>query len=85
MRILARNVFVPGGEIDVVARDGTMLVAVEVRTSTNRHDPIDALDDPKRARVARLGARIGADRVDFLGIGLNADGIDIHWVPRRTR
>jgi putative endonuclease len=81
MRILARNVVIPGGEIDVVARDGKTLVAVEVRTSTGRIDPIDAIDDPKRARVSRLGGMVRAGRVDLIGIGLRDHGIDIHWLP----
>lgn len=81
MRIVARNVVVPGGEIDVVARDGETLVAVEVRTSKGRTDPIDALDDPKRARVSRLGGIVGAGRVDLIGIGLRDHWIDIHWLP----
>jgi hypothetical protein len=85
MQIIARNVVLPGGEIDVVARDGSVLVAVEVRTSTHRHDPIDALDDLKRARVTRLGAGIGADRVDLVGIGVGDVGIDVHWVPGQAR
>lgn len=83
MRIVARNVVVPGGEIDVIARDGDTVVAVEVRASTGRTDPIDAVDDGKRVRVARLGALVGAARVDLIGIGLSDQGIDIHWLPGR--
>lgn len=71
----------PGGEIDILARDGGTRVAVEVRTTTGRQDPIDALDDAKRSKVARLGALVGADRTDLIGIGLGSEGVDIHWVP----
>ncbi len=79
--MLDYNRAVPGGEIDILARDGRTRVAVEVRTTTGRSDPIDALDDSKRWRVARLGAVAGADRVDLLGVGIGLEGLDIHWVP----
>lgn len=85
MEVIARNVVIAGGEIDIVARDRGRLVAVEVRTSTGRDDPIDALDEPKRDRVSRLGSRIGASRVDLIGIGLGDEGVDVHWVPGRPR
>lgn len=75
----------PGGEIDILARDGETRVAVEVRTTTGRSDPIDALDESKRSRVARLGAIAGADRVDLVGIGVRLEGLDIHWVPGERR
>lgn len=75
----------PGGEIDILARDGETRVAVEVRTTTGRSDPIDALDESKRSRVARLGAMAGADRVDLVGVGVGLQGLDIHWVPGERR
>ena len=81
MRVSARNLVLEDGEIDIVARDGSQLVAVEVRTITGGGDPIDAIDGRKRLRVRRLGARIGASRVDFIGIAIGTDGIEVHWVP----
>jgi Holliday junction resolvase-like predicted endonuclease len=82
--VLGYNQTVPGGEIDILARDGETRVAVEVRTTTGQADPIDALDDAKRSRVARLGAMVGADRVDLVGVGIGYEGLDIHWVPGET-
>ena len=74
------NVELPDGELDLLATDGTVLVAVEVRTTTGLDDPIDAIGPAKRRRVSRLAGRLGAGRVDFLGIRLGRDAIDFHWV-----
>lgn len=78
---VARNVEVPGGEIDILTRDGRERVAVEVRARSGPGDPIDAIDPSKRARVIRLAARAGADRVDLVGVRLGDAAAEIHWVP----
>ena len=78
---LSRNVSVGRGEIDLLARDGGQTVAVEVRTTVGRADPIDALPMSKRRHVADLGRRIGVRRVDAIGIGLDQRGMTVHWVP----
>ena len=70
-----------GGEVDLVARDGDVRVAVEVRTTTGPGDPIDAVDQAKRVHVAALARRLGTSRVDLIGVGLRHWGIEIHWVP----
>ena len=54
MRVLARNVNLPQGEIDIVALDGRTVVFVEVR-STERADtsrPAESVDDRKQARLS---------------------------------
>lgn len=76
-----RNVGVGRGEIDLLAKDGTNKVVVEVRTVTAPDDPIDAVDNTKRRRVGRLSRRIGAHRTDYLGVGFTDSHIDFHWVP----
>ena len=76
-----RNTGIGSGEVDLVCSDGRAVVVVEVRTRRTAGDPIDAVDRRKRQQVARLAARIGADRVDLVGIGLHRYGVDIHWVP----
>jgi len=78
---VARNLAVDGGEIDIVATDSTTRVAIEVRTVTGDGDPIDAVDPTKRAHVRRLAGRVGARRVDFLGVGFRSWGVEVHWVP----
>jgi Holliday junction resolvase-like predicted endonuclease len=75
------NVSVEEGEIDLIARDGHLRVAIEVRTITGPGDPIDAVDSSKRRHVAALARRIGVARVDLVGVGFRQWGIEVHWVP----
>lgn len=79
--MIATNVVVPGGEIDILARDGHRRVAVEVRTRSAGADPVDAADAIKREHAARLTRRAGAVRFDVIGIRVDTDGVDVHWVP----
>jgi putative endonuclease len=57
-RIVARNVRLPGGEIDVIARDGNTIVFVEVKTraSTSYGGAVSAVDARKRATLRALAA-----------------------------
>ncbi len=52
-RIVARNVFTPAGEIDLVALDGTVVVFVEVRSteSADTSRPAASVDDRKQRRL----------------------------------
>lgn len=54
-RILARNYRTPAGEIDIVARDGDVLVFVEVkaRRSARFGPPKAAVDRRKQRKLAR--------------------------------
>lgn len=81
LTVLGRNVKVDGGEVDLVARDGTMKVVVEVRTRTGAGDPIDAVDSAKRDHVLHLASKLRASRVDFVGVGLRPWGVEVHWLP----
>jgi Holliday junction resolvase-like predicted endonuclease len=78
---IATNVEVDGGEIDLLMSDRSTRVAVEVRTVTRDGDPIDAVDGVKRGHVRRLAGRVGAGRVDYLGVGFRPWGVEVHWVP----
>jgi putative endonuclease len=55
-RILGRNVRLPGGEIDIIARDGNVVVFVEVkaRAGTSYGNALGAVDARKRATLRRL-------------------------------
>jgi len=55
-RILKRNVRGPGGEIDLVARDGATLVFVEVKARDGARfgSALAAIDARKRARIRAL-------------------------------
>ncbi len=57
-RVLARNVRVPGGEIDAVCLDGPTLVIVEVKRRDSRRfgSALRAVDARKRATLRRIAA-----------------------------
>ena len=59
MVLLDRNWRCDEGELDLVLRDGPVLVACEVktRTSTAHGHPHEAITDDKLARLLRLGER----------------------------
>jgi putative endonuclease len=55
-RIVSRNVRLPGGEIDLLCRDGETIVVVEVkmRTTVRFGTAFSAVDRRKRATLRRL-------------------------------
>ncbi|HEY5426465.1 MAG TPA: YraN family protein [Candidatus Tumulicola sp.] len=57
-RIVARNVRLPGGEIDAVALDGSTLVIVEVKRRDSRGfgTALSAVGARKRATLRRIAA-----------------------------
>jgi len=63
MRVLARNRWNREGEVDLLARDGSVLVVAEVKTRTSlvRGHPVLAVTEGKRRRLYRL-ARYWAQR-----------------------
>jgi putative endonuclease len=79
-RILDRRVRSRLGEIDIVARDGPILVFVEVktRTGTRYGSPVDAVDWRKRKKLIQLAKRYLARkkmtdvpiRFDIVGVEL---------------
>jgi putative endonuclease len=83
-RILARNVVLPPGELDLVALDGRSLVFVEVR-STEDADPerpaasVDAAKQRKLTDVAL--AYLGQHRL--LGHPARFDVLAVSWPPNR--
>jgi putative endonuclease len=64
MEILGLNVRVGRLELDIVARDGPVVVVVEVRARGPGSwvRPLDSVDRGKRARVRRAGERLWRDR-----------------------
>lgn len=57
-RIVGRNVRLPGGEIDVIARDGDTVVFVEVKARTNGSfgSAVGAVDARKRKTLRVLAS-----------------------------
>jgi putative endonuclease len=52
-RIAARGFRCPAGEIDIVARRGRLLVAVEVKTRATIDAAAEAIDQRQRSRIER--------------------------------
>ncbi|MBB6120381.1 YraN family protein [Nocardiopsis algeriensis] len=81
MRVVDRNWRIPAGEIDIVARDGAVLVVAEVKTRTSlRHGhPVEAVHPRRRRRLRHLGRAWAASRrvparplrVDGIGVLLS--------------
>jgi putative endonuclease len=89
LRVIARNVRLGAGEIDVIAFGGSTLVFAEVKTARSRSGartpataPLERLGAPQRVRLRRLAARWLAEAADrprartirFDAIGVLIDG-----------
>jgi putative endonuclease len=74
--VLERNWSCRSGELDIVARDGNVLVVCEVKTRTSAEygSPLEAVTPEKAARLGRLAAEWLAAR------GVHADGVRIDVV-----
>ncbi len=81
--ILERNWRCPAGEIDIVARDGDVLVFCEVKTrrGTGYGSPLEAVTPRKAARLRRLAAAWTVER----GVHLPEIRIDLVGVLRPAR
>jgi len=84
-RILERNLRLPGGEIDLVCRDGRTLVFVEVklRKSARFGNALSAVDARKRATLRRLAADFAQivapyARVRFDVVALDGEHVSVY-------
>lgn len=78
MQVLDTNWRCPQGELDLVCRDGTEVVFVEVKTrsSTRFGHPAEAVTPAKLARLRRLAATwLAAHRVRGAGIRIDVIAI----------
>lgn len=76
--VLDRNWRCPGGEVDLVAREGDCLVIIEVKTrrSSAAGNPLEAVSGRKLATLRRLAAlwlrdhtvKAGTIRIDAIGV-----------------
>lgn len=87
--IVARNWRCPVGEIDIVARDASTTVIVEVKTRAGLGfgHPLDAITPVKLARLRRLAGAwcaehepAGRVRIDAVAVIAGRDGIVIEHV-----
>ncbi len=68
--------------MDVVARHGTDLVVVEVKTVTGPgRRPLERIDVDKARRLWTMARSVGARRVEYVGIRVSASGIAVEWLP----
>lgn len=79
-RIVGRNVRWRGGEIDLIARRGRLVVFVEVKTrrANDYGEPWEAVSDEKQHRMAELARRWCAEqRVD--DVQIRFDVMSLLW------
>lgn len=81
--VLARNWRCPAGEIDIVARDGDVLVVCEVKTrrSDRFGSPLEGVTAQKAARLRRL-ALAYVHTAGLSGVAMRIDLVGV-MVPRR--
>jgi putative endonuclease len=80
-RLVERNARVDGDELDLIMAHGPMIIAVEVKTTSNGSDPFDAIDDDKRFRIRRAvdAHRLDIARIDVIAVTISREGTTIHW------
>ncbi len=74
-RILARNLWVGGYELDLVARRGRRLVFVEVKGKSGPRwgDPLEMVDAEKQRRLRQAAEAYLARRPDLAGLSMSFD------------
>jgi Holliday junction resolvase-like predicted endonuclease len=84
--ILGRNIVVGRGEIDLYARFGSTVVAVEVKTlivdRAMGTGPLRSFTPSKAEQVRWLARalRPRPQRVDVVAVVAHRDGVDVRWV-----
>jgi putative endonuclease len=83
--VLGRNVRLPGGEIDVIGKDGDVIAFIEVKTrATSRFGAaLTAVDARKRRRLRALAAdwlQIAAPRARarFDIVAIDGERVELH-------
>ena len=89
--VLARNVAVGPGEIDILAQKDGERTVVEVRSrwaagKKGSPDLLDAFDAAKARQVKKLTGSLcqRAARVDLITVSFHNEGVDLLWLPRVT-
>lgn len=80
-RVLARGYRVPVGEIDIIARRGAVVAAIEVKARGSLEAASEAVSARQRRRVARAFAQFLASRPRLAGLTLRFDVMLV--APRR--
>jgi putative endonuclease len=74
-RILARGYRCPAGEIDIVARRGAVLVAVEVKARATLATAAEAINQRQRGRIERALSIFIAQKSDYSACDIRFDAI----------
>lgn len=74
-RILARDFRCPVGEVDLIARRGHMLVAVEVKRRFSQDAAAEAIGWRQRRRIARATEAYLARMVDGASLSVRFDAV----------
>jgi putative endonuclease len=72
-RIVARDWRCPQGEIDILARRGEVLAAIEVKTRRDAATAAEAVQRRQRRRIARAASAFLSTRPDLAGLALRFD------------
>lgn len=81
VEILATNLTLGRGEVDLVGRHRGRLVVFEVRSVTTGSSPVEAFDRAKADQLTRLSARLGIGRVDLVAVGFSPRFVVVRWLP----
>ncbi|MXW69140.1 MAG: hypothetical protein F4W94_05925 [Acidimicrobiia bacterium] len=86
--VLARNLRVGRGEIDILAEIDGERAVVEVRSrrgapDARSPDPLEAFDAAKARQVRKLAGSptVRASRVDLITVRFHRAGVDLLWLP----
>lgn len=74
-RIVARGYRCPAGEIDIIARRGAVLVAVEVKARATLATAAEAIDPRQRSRIERALSIFVAQKPDYSACDIRFDAI----------
>lgn len=72
-RIIARDYRAAVGEVDILARRGGTLVAIEVKARGNHASASEAITPRQRRRITRAAAHFLSSRPDLAGLALRFD------------
>lgn len=83
-RIVARNLRLPQGEIDVIARRGRVLAFIEVKTRADPAQAAEAILVRQRQRIARAAQAFLARRPDLAELDIRFDAVLVAPWPRHV-
>jgi len=85
-RVLVRRVRTPMGEIDILARRGSVLAIVEVKARRSRDLAVQSLSPRQRHRLGRAARWVLSGRPDLAGLDVRFDAMLVSpWrLPRHV-